>query len=572
MANLLNVKLQEIHEGKRDYLRYKGRDGRYHFLDTKEMPDSDTNSVTYGQLVEMRQAALLEPGMLYRITDYATTTVQENTRSAGHQFDIVVMALDSKTLAERAWAMPHDGDEYFKNSKLEAWQLWYCLDNDVARFMWADGGGFKIEDNDTAFRRNPSSDTGDFYGWTDGETLLFTNTLYPAVGTQTYDDQFSPADKVKEVVAGGKGVIYRMIDEFFNDCPYDFKNIQFKRWAVSGLTNAKLDQDTLDGLASDFVYDADDNPFCFAVESSNMTRGSTTFVVNNEVSEWYYTFSLYDEEGHLNDYSLHVYKVYCEGNMAVAQSNSMLPAQDCDPNDEDEVYRYVLNNNVFLDKYDGENEWYTFCIGNEFKERSKNNTFGANAGNNSFGANAYGNNFGAYADSNSFGANAQNNAFGANAGYNNFGAGANNNSFGAYAWNNTFGAGFYGNSFGAGADGNSFGANARYNNFGAYARFNNFGAGAARNSFGAGANNNSFGAYVTSCVFAKDYTRYVVVESGNNNITLTSSQTTSQSSQLQNILIALGTNLSGSKTISHNTVGDTFKTTYQNANSDVVDV
>ena len=50
MANLLNVKLQEIHEGKRDYLRYKGRDGRYHFLDTKEMPDSDTNSVTYGQL------------------------------------------------------------------------------------------------------------------------------------------------------------------------------------------------------------------------------------------------------------------------------------------------------------------------------------------------------------------------------------------------------------------------------------------------------------------------------------------------------------------------------------------
>ena len=527
MANLLNVKLQEIHEGKRDYLRYKGRDGRYHFLDTKEMPDSDTNSVTYGQLVEMRQAALLEPGMLYRITDYATTTVQENTRSAGNQFDVVVMALDSKTLAERAWAMPHDGDEYFKNSKLEAWQLWYCLDNDVKRFMWADGGGFKIEDNDTAFRRNPSSDTGDFYGWTDGETLLFTNTLYPAVGTQTYDDQFSPADKVKEIVAGGKGVIYRMIDEFFNDCPYDFKNIQFKRWAVSGLTNAKLDQDTLDGLKSDFVYDADDNPFCFAVESSNMTLGSTTFVVNNEVSEWYYTFSLYDEEGHLNDYSLHVYKVYCEGNMAVAQSNSMLPAQDCDPNDEDEVYRYVLNNNVFLDKYDGENEWYTCCIGNEFKERSKNNTFGAYAQNNAFGAGFYGNSFGANAGNNSFGAGAARNSFGANAYGNNFGANAGYNNFGAYAWNN------------------SFGADAVYN---------------------------SFGANVTSCVFAKDYTRYVVVESGNNNITLTSTQTTSQNSQLQNILIALGTNLSGSKTISHNTVGDTFKTTYQNANSDVVDV
>ena len=482
------------------------------------------------------------------------------------------MALDSKTLAERAWAMPHDGDEYFKNSKLEAWQLWYCLDNDVKRFMWADGGGFKIEDNDTAFRRNPSSDTGDFYGWTDGETLLFTNTLYPAVGTQTYDDQFSPADKVKEIVAGGKGVIYRMIDEFFNDCPYDFKNIQFKRWAVSGLTNAKLDQDTLDGLKSDFVYDADDNPFCFAVESSNMTLGSTTFVVNNEVSEWYYTFSLYDEEGHLNDYSLHVYKVYCEGNMAVAQSNSMLPAQDCDPNDEDEVYRYVLNNNVFLDKYDGENEWYTCCIGNEFKERSKNNTFGANAYGNNFGAGFYGNSFGANARYNNFGAGANNNSFGAYAQNNAFGAGADSNSFGANAYGNNFGANAGYNNFGAGAARNSFGAYAWNNSFGANAGNNSFGADAVYNSFGAYARFNNFGANVTSCVFAKDYTRYVVVESGNNNITLTSTQTTSQNSQLQNILIALGTNLSGSKTISHNTVGDTFKTTYQNANSDVVDV
>ena len=496
MANLLNVKLQEIHEGKRDYLRYKGRDGRYHFLDTKEMPDSDTNSVTYGQLVEMRQAALLEPGMLYRITDYATTTVQENTRSAGHQFDIVVMALDSKTLAERAWAMPHDGDEYFKNSKLEAWQLWYCLDNDVKRFMWADGGGFKIEDNDTAFRRNPSSDTVDFYGWTDGETLLFTNILYPAVGTQTYDDQFSPADKVKEVVAGGKGVIYRMIDEFFNDCPYDFKNIQFKRWAVSNVTNEKLDPDSLEEMEAGFVYDADDNPFCYARQDSDYTDGTTSFVVDDEVSEWYYTFSVYDEDGAVGDYSLHVYG-HCEEGMAVAQRNSMLPAQDCDVNG---IYYYSLNNNVFIDKYDEEESWYTMCFGNAMKE---------------------------------------------NCSYNTFSAYCQNNSFSAYC---------------------------RFNSFSAYCQNNSFSADCYNNSFSADCCNNSFSANVQSCTFAKSYTRYVIIEGWNVGITLTSNKTTSYSSYLQNILIALGTNLSGSKTISHNTVGDTFKTTYQNANSDVVDV
>ena len=30
--------------------------------------------------------------------------------------------------------------------------------------------------------------------------------------------------------AGGKGVIYRMTDEHGNECPYDFKNVQFKRY------------------------------------------------------------------------------------------------------------------------------------------------------------------------------------------------------------------------------------------------------------------------------------------------------------------------------------------------------
>lgn len=56
---------------------------------------------------------------------------------------------------------------HFENSNLSAWKLRYCLDNDKDRFAW-------VDDTDT-----------------------------------------------------GRGVIYRMIDEFGNDCPYDFKNIMF---------------------------------------------------------------------------------------------------------------------------------------------------------------------------------------------------------------------------------------------------------------------------------------------------------------------------------------------------------
>lgn len=77
--------------------------------------------------------------------------------------------------------------------------------------------------------------------------------------------------------------------------------------------------------------------------------------------------------------------------------------------------------------------------------------------------------------------------------------------------------------------------------------------------------------------FEKDYMYYNIVENGNKYITVTSTQSTSSSSKLRNFTIAQGVNNdvvseSQRKTISHNTVNDTFKTTYQNANSKTVNV
>lgn len=126
---------------------------------------------TYAELKSMRDNGTLTPGMWYRITDYVCTTTQENTISAGNKFDVIVLATGTNSLSEQARAInhtPQDGEtDYFANSNLSAWTIWYCLDNDTMRFAWADS----------------------------------TN---------------------------GKGVIYRMIDEWGNDVPYDFKNIKFK--------------------------------------------------------------------------------------------------------------------------------------------------------------------------------------------------------------------------------------------------------------------------------------------------------------------------------------------------------
>lgn len=133
-------------------------------------------NILWADLKTKKDNAQLVPGKFYRITDYECVVKAScsgaNAQSANHVFDIIVFALEANLLSEHAKAVRHAGDTYFQTAKLEAWQLWYCLDNDTSKFEWA--------------------------------------------------------------VSNGKGVIYRMIDEFDNDAYYDFKNIQFR-------INSKID-------------------------------------------------------------------------------------------------------------------------------------------------------------------------------------------------------------------------------------------------------------------------------------------------------------------------------------------
>ena len=80
-------------------------------------------SITYANLKALRDGGNLVPGTWYRITDYACTTTQDNTKSAEHAFDVIVRADDTSHLNENAFAARHEGDEYFANCKLEAWEL-----------------------------------------------------------------------------------------------------------------------------------------------------------------------------------------------------------------------------------------------------------------------------------------------------------------------------------------------------------------------------------------------------------------------------------------------------------------
>lgn len=124
-------------------------------------------STTYAKLKALRDSGNLGPGIQYRITDYvATTNGARNSISANHPFDIIVTANSAASISEVARAIQHEGDEYFANSNLAAWTVWYSLDNDSSRFDWAD------EEN-------------------------------------------------------GRGVIFRLVDEYDNDVSFDFKGFVF---------------------------------------------------------------------------------------------------------------------------------------------------------------------------------------------------------------------------------------------------------------------------------------------------------------------------------------------------------
>ena len=108
-----------------------------------------TINIDYASLLELIEENRLVPGQKYRIIDYVTTTSQEDTQSAGHQFDIIVTADNENTLNEIARACLHGGDTYFSDAgaNLEAWQIWYCIDNDVDRFEWAMGYSYDSDNN-----------------------------------------------------------------------------------------------------------------------------------------------------------------------------------------------------------------------------------------------------------------------------------------------------------------------------------------------------------------------------------------------------------------------------------------
>jgi len=146
---------------------------------------------------------------------------------------------------------PNIGYNYFQNSNLSAWKVWYCLDNNKVKYAWADdsvdeGSPATLVRRDQLtdiYVRSSENDTivnnTQYYAWVLDGSKIFTESDQPEWNDPTYTrskggmvntsagvESYTPAEEGTGLPKG-RGVIYRLIDEWNNDCPYDFKNIQF---------------------------------------------------------------------------------------------------------------------------------------------------------------------------------------------------------------------------------------------------------------------------------------------------------------------------------------------------------
>ena len=419
-------------------------------------------NITYTDLKTLRDSDQLVPGQQYRITDYTCTTTTVGTKSAGHQFDIIVTADSERVLNEEARAIQHDFPDdtvetvkkHFANNDLNAWKIWYCLDNDTDRFAWADN----------------------------------SNT--------------------------GRGVIYRMIDEWNNDVPYDFKNIIYEVtlsfiYKTSYSYIYKFIRDTsIDMNIAGTQY------YGYITESTIPSWSENKCWVkeqNPDINSILYKRNGVDKitDGNIIKVNLDAYETYTFGKdddlslTGNCYNNIILPYYN--------VNILKLNNNTF-DKGCYSNSFGHNCYSNSFGNNFRCNSFRSNCYYNSFEYDCYNNTFGDYCYSNVFGASCRSNSFGSNCYSNYFDLGCHSNSFGNYCHGNsvgknctynTFSSGCYNNTFGNYCSSNSFGNECSYIKFASdssesstkynYYRYNHFGDGCKFILFiGSGASNGSY--------------------------------------------------------------------------------
>ena len=186
-------------------------------------PQVQPVKATYKEMTEMRDQGKLIPGQLYRITDFVTTVDEAVEPNA------------------RSAGHPFD-----------------------------------------VLVRADSASTLNEQAWAvrhDGDTYFNSARL------ESWELRYRLDNILWSSSNEGKGTITWMKDEYGNECPYDFKNVQFKRWKATDRMNRQ-------GLNGQYIV-------------TTLTRLPSSLSVEDEEDFiWAYTFSSNSDGGEQTDYSL----------------------------------------------------------------------------------------------------------------------------------------------------------------------------------------------------------------------------------------------------------------------------
>lgn len=195
---------------------------------------------TYLELKDLRDKGELIPGQQYRITDYVTSVMSPRKLSARHPFDLIVTALDNKTLNPEAKAIHHEGDTYFADQDLSKWKIWYSLDPIIPETIppyYKINVGIKGLASNEIVRNLEYVGTLENIGYSfvyvcrgliEDEYIAVIIKNKKATQYEVFMNGMPVGDlsiTFREAYQPITGTIYRMIDENNVDCPYDFKNV-----------------------------------------------------------------------------------------------------------------------------------------------------------------------------------------------------------------------------------------------------------------------------------------------------------------------------------------------------------
>jgi hypothetical protein len=274
-----------------------------------------------------------------------------------------------------------------------------------------------------------------------------------------------------------------MKDEWNNECPYDFKNIMFKRWAVVGFGEEFAGSDN---LKETLLYSAENNRFRVGCKDAQGNIFPQNCILDEENYAYYYTFSRIDNDS-IKDYSikieltneeLEIIKAYTDSTLFVAHENVI------NANYSEQVESMIITttsyikkiklnsivfNNVFnLNNQNFELSRFTDCYSNTFKNNCSFNTFVGNCNSNTFGSHCNFNTFGYSYYSNTFGSYCSFNTFGNVCYYNTFGNDCKFNTLDFMTQSSIFENDCKYNVIGINSYANMFGYNCRYNQISPY--------------------------------------------------------------------------------------------------------